>query len=117
MGSKMLAEEIAKVCFESIKSYCETINDGIEHKPWAQAPDWVKECFVRGVKFYLANPAATEEDCHDDWLLDRRTRGWKWGPKKIVALKESPYITTYDKLPEEQKIKNKLFLAIVEALC
>ena len=117
MGSKMLTDEqIAEVAFEATRAYCQLIRDGIEHYPWMDSPEWVKQSFIRGVKFVRNNSDAPFDANHNDWLEQRIVHGWKYGPKKVVALKESPYMVPYDHLPPEQRVKDMLFKGIVNAL-
>lgn len=40
---------------------------------------------------------------HGRWNTERLLDGWKWGPKKDVESKISPYIVPWDELPEEIK--------------
>jgi hypothetical protein len=40
---------------------------------------------------------------HDRWTRERQGGGWKLGPKKNEVRKESPYLVSYDELPDEIK--------------
>lgn len=106
---------IAKVCHEVNRGYCEAIGD-TSQAPWDEAPDWQRQSAVNGVKFVLAHPDAPPSASHDSWLAEKRADGWKYGPIKHPAKKEHPAFLPYNLLPEEQKIKDYLFNAVVEAM-
>jgi Trk K+ transport system NAD-binding subunit len=38
---------------------------------------------------------------HDRWWRERKAAGWRPGPRKDDARKESPYLVPYDELPDE----------------
>lgn len=71
---------------------------------------------LKGVDFRLQNPGAPVSAQHDSWLNEKRKTGWKYGDVKDAVKKEHPCFVPYDRLPEEQKAKDALFSAIVDAL-
>ena len=40
---------------------------------------------------------------HARWNVERLLDGWKWGEKKDVTKKTSPYLVSWSELPEEVK--------------
>jgi RyR domain len=106
---------IAKVCHEVNRGYCEAIGDKSQ-PPWDEAPEWQKKSAVTGVQFKLDNPDATAEDQHQSWLDGKAADGWIYGAVKDPAKKEHPAFLPYANLPQEQKIKDHLFAAVVEAM-
>lgn len=111
----MKTEEIAKVCHDANKSYCEAIGD-LSQKSWDEAEDWQRESAIKGVQFKLDNPEAGNSAQHEAWLKDKEAEGWVYGPVKDPIKKEHPCMVPYDELPEEQKKKDALFSSIVNAL-
>lgn len=107
-------EQIAKVCHEANKAYCETLGD-FTQESWNKCPDWQKDSARAGVKFKLDNPESSPRDSHESWLLHKQNDGWKYGPEKNVELKEHPCFVAYDDLPLEQQIKDRLFSNIVRS--
>lgn len=104
----MKVEQIAKVCHEANRAYCQEIGDDSQ-LPWDEAPDWQKESEVKGVRFVLDNPDAPPSANHESWLKEKEDDGWKYGPVKNPETKEHPCFVPYDDLPVEQKAKNLLF--------
>ncbi len=106
---------IARVCHEANRAYCLGIGDNSQ-PTWDSAPDWQKQSAENGVKFHLEHPDALPSHSHEEWLKEKAANGWKYGPVKNPEAKEHPCFVPYDELPEEQKRKDALFIAIVRAL-
>ena len=110
----MTNEQIAKVCHEANRAYCQAIGD-MSQPTWEEAPDWQKTSARNGV-LHAQNPLAKPSDSHEGWLKEKEETGWKYGPTKDPAKKEHPCFLPFDQLPEEQKKKDTLFLAVARAL-
>ncbi|MGA2153889.1 MAG: RyR domain-containing protein [Bryobacteraceae bacterium] len=52
---------------------------------------------------------------HEAWLSDKLRDGWKFGPVKDPTKKEHPCMVPYSELPLEQRIKDHLLKAVVQA--
>lgn len=106
---------IAKICHEANRAYCQSIGD--DSQPiWEHAPEWQKQSAKNGVLFHIHNPDALPSHSHEEWLKEKQESGWKYGPVKNPERKEHPCVVPYDDLPEEQKRKDALFMAIISAL-
>jgi hypothetical protein len=111
-------ELVAKICHEANRAYCQAIGD-LTQTDWEEAPDWQKTSVINGVKFHLAtlrigskpSPSAS----HENWMSVKAQEGWKYGPVKDPVKKEHPCFRPYNQLPIEQKLKDYIFYAIVEA--
>lgn len=110
----MIWEQIARVAHETNRAYCQTIED-FSQKPWDEADGWQKESAFKAVEFRIVNPDAPASTQHDHWIADKLMAGWVYGPDKDPAKKEHPCIVPYGSLPQEQRLKDYLFLAIVRA--
>jgi hypothetical protein len=111
----MIPNEIARVCHIVNRGYCLALGDNSQ-PPWDAAPDWQKQSAVNGVKFHLAHPNASPSHSHESWLAEKKAAGWKYGPTKDPEKKEHPCFVPYRDLPVEQKAKDYLFKAVVDAL-
>lgn len=114
-GIPVTSRQIARVCHEANKAYCESIGD-TSQRSWDDAEQWQQDSAISGVSFKLANPRSTAEELHAAWVRDKQADGWVYGPVKDPAKKEHPCIVPYGDLPEEQRVKDSLFAAIVNAL-
>lgn len=110
----MNIEQVARIAHETNRAYCESIGD-MSQKPWLEAEQWQRDSAVKGVEYKLANPNAQPSAQHEAWLMDKVEAGWVYGPIKDASKKEHPCMVNYDQLPEEQRLKDSLFVAIVEA--
>lgn len=106
--------QIAKVCHNVNKAYCESIGDFSQPK-WEDAPEWQKESALSGVKYHLENPDSKPCDSHNNWLKDKKADGWVYGEVKDPAKKEHPCMVSYEELPKEQQTKDALFIAVVRS--
>lgn len=106
-------EQIARVCHEANRGWCEA-NGDTSQVPWADAPEWQRESAIKGVALALAG--ATSEELHLGWCQEKLDAGWRYGPVKDAEAKTHPCLLSYADLPEEQRRKDALFGAIVDAL-
>lgn len=111
----MNIENIAKVCHEANRSYCEAIGDNSQ-KLWHDAQPWQKDSAIEGVTFCLNNPDAPASANHESWLENKKAAGWTYGKYKDEQKKKHPCIVPYDELPLEQRLKDVLFKAVVASL-
>lgn len=111
--SKPTVEEIAKECHEANRHYCESIGDNSQVE-WDKAEDWQKESAINGVRFY--NSDITPEQQHEAWMKDKKEAGWKYGKEKDAKKKTHPCMVPYDKLPEDQKLKDEIFQSVIKQM-
>ncbi len=108
----MEAEQIAKIVHEANKAYCEALGD-TSQEPWPNAPQEIQDSAIEGVIYRTNNPDVTDEEIHDNWCKYKKAEGWVYGKDKNAFRKTHHCLVDYDKLPEEQKLKDKLFSSIV----
>ncbi len=103
--------EVARICHEANRAYCLALGD-TSQPVWENAPEWQRESSLSGVQGY-AN-GMTAEQHHESWMDDKIAAGWVYGEVKDPEAKTHPCCVPYYKLPEDQKLKDKLFGAICE---
>lgn len=108
------ALRVAKTCHEVNRAYCEGHGD-FSQVPWDEAPNWVKESAVKGVKFFVENPGAKPSQMHDSWCEEKVSTGWVYGPEKDPLKKTHPCLVSYRELPYKQQLKDTLFLSVVKS--
>lgn len=104
---------IAEVVHEAIRMVQH--HTGEEVAPtWPDAPDWMKESTLAGIRGVLDGNGP--EESHEQWMQARLEAGWTLGPVKDIAAKTSPNLVPYAELPEEQKLKDGLFVMITTVM-
>lgn len=106
--------QIAKICHETNRAYCETIGDYSQPK-WEDAAEWQRESARNGVNYHLENTLAKPEDSHNNWMKLKIEEGWVYGEEKNPEAKTHPCIVPYSELPDSQKIKDSLFIGVVNS--
>lgn len=110
----MTNQEIARVCHEANRAYCQTQGDYTQVN-WQDAPQWQRDSADLGVQHIRQHPDAPASSSHQSWLEQKLRDGWKYGPQKVPSLKEHPCMVPFDQLPESQQRKDRIFGAIVRA--
>lgn len=106
-------EKAAKTCHEVNRIYCASLGD-FSQPSWEDAPEWQRQSARNGVLFHLTNPNAGPAASHENWLKEKTEQGWVYGPVKDPEAKTHPCCVSYDQLPMEQQVKDKLFIAVVK---
>lgn len=105
---------IAAICHEANAEYCR--QNGDKSQPsWDEAPGWQRDSAIAGVTAILEGRVLGPEGSHLSWLAQKEAEGWTYGPVKDPVKKEHPCCVPYEQLPIEQRAKDHIFLAIVQA--
>lgn len=108
-------EQIARVCYEANRAYSMSLGD-FSLSTWDMAPQWQKDSQMSGVREIMANPNVTPAQIHEKWVDEKKASGWKHGPVKRPEALEHPSLLPYGKLPESERVKDVLLIAIVRSL-
>lgn len=111
----MTENEIAKACHEVNRVFCLLVGDESQ-VAWEDAPDWLRESVLSGVRAVLAGNNRTPRYSHTMWMEEKALEGWTYGPVKDPEKKEHPCMVPYDRLPSEQKAKDGIFMAVAQGL-
>lgn len=84
---------------------------GVVAAPWDEFPEDQRAGVRSGVELAIAG--ATPEQLHQSWCEQKVADGWQYGPVKDAEAKTHPCLIPYDGLPEAQRLKDRLFQAIV----
>lgn len=81
--------------------------------PYDEAPQWQKDSAFIGI--HEALDGKTPEELHAGWCKVKVDAGWVYGETKDAEKKTHPCLVPYSDLPEDQRIKDHMFSAIVNA--
>jgi hypothetical protein len=81
--------------------------------PYDLAPQWQKDSAILGIHEALAGKSP--EELHVGWCVVKLADGWVYGLVKDGEKKTHPCLVPYSELPEDQRIKDHMFSAIVNA--
>ena len=110
----MNRNDIARVCHEVNKAYCEALGD-FSQPSWGDAPAWQQASAAMGVNLHLYGDAGPEAS-HESWMAQKVAEGWVYGPIKDPERKQHPCMVPFDKLPPSQQAKDFIFRGVVHAL-
>lgn len=113
---RTLAEDIASVIHDANRRLQIIQGDPAPSPSWDEAPDYQVREAAASVEEALADPQRTPEQNHQGWVDRMIADGWRYGETKDAEAKTHPCLVRWDDLPEEQKQKDRLFIAIVRAL-
>lgn len=113
---RVLSEvDIAKVCHQVNKAYCESQGD-YSQLHWDEAPSWQQGSAISGVFFHINNPDSLPSSGHESWLKQKKEEGWVYGTEKDQVNKTHPCMVPFSELPVNQQAKDYLFKAVVDSL-
>lgn len=110
----MTTDQIARVVHEANRAYCAAIGDQSQ-KAWDEAEQWQRDSAIQGIESMLNGTANTPEQQHQAWMKSKADAGWVYGDVKDAEAKTHPCMVHYADLPAEQRVKDYLFRAVVEA--
>lgn len=111
----MYIDDIARIALETNRAYCRTLGDHSQ-LTWDAAAAEIRESAISGVQAVLEHPEITPEMLHKKWCDFKLGAGWVYGAKKDERAKTHPCLVPYNELPDMQRVKDKLFRAVVLAL-
>lgn len=108
--------DIARVAYEANRAYIIATGTTSVTPPtsWEEETDHVSQ--MTAVQYRFDHPDALPPEQHNAWLATKIDAGWTYGPVKDPVKKEHPCLLPYHMLPPEQRLKDALFCAVVDAL-
>lgn len=106
--------DIARVCHEVNRAYCEALGDHSQ-PAWENAPAWQQDSARLGVALHSAHDVGPQAS-HESWMTQKIRDGWVYGITKDPEAKTHPCIVAFEDLPREQQAKDFIFRAVVHAL-
>lgn len=113
MNNEQKTALCAEAGHEMNRLYCRFLGD-LSQPSWEAAPDWQKASAIQGVEGAMSG--ATPEQSHETWMAQKVADGWTFGEAKDSVVKTHPCMVPYGDLPEDQRLKDFLYLTTVRAM-
>jgi DNA-binding transcriptional MerR regulator len=112
------AADIARIIHNANRDLQIIQGDPVPSPPWddEDVPEYQRTQSIASVEDALRDPGRTPEQNHEGWCERMRADGWTYGPDKDEDRKTHPALMPWEVLPEEQRVKDRLFIAIARAL-
>jgi RyR domain len=107
-------EQIAQVIHEMNRGLQYVQGDPCPSQPWQVEDEEIKANVIASVAF--ARAGATPRELHERWAEDKRAHGWTHGAVKDPEARTHPCLVPYGDLPEGQRLKDRLFAAVVKVM-
>lgn len=105
----------ARAAHEVCRSFITFLGEELNYRPWDLCPEWAKES-ARASVVGIAEYDYTPHQLHNSWAEGKMANGWRFGKDKNFVCKTHPSLVTYDKLPEEQRIRDNMWVQSVRAV-
>ncbi len=107
--------KISVVMHETVRAF-QKANGQTPAPPWRQAPKWMRTATRDAILFRIENPDAPSSAQHDQWMRDKTRDGWIYGIIKDADAKTHPLMVPYDELPDVERRKDALVIAVINAM-
>jgi hypothetical protein len=107
-------EKITQSLYEATRIEAEWSNRSIVPEKWEERDEKFKKQFSKIITDYLSiDKLPTPEEAHNSWMDAYIRMGWKYGTTRDVVAKTHPDMVPYEKLPQDEKDKDAIFLSFV----
>lgn len=108
---EITTSDIARICHEANTALQVALGE-VPSPHWDDIDDDMRSSAIRGVTLAL-DDGATPEGLHESWVETKAEQGWAYGETKDSDAKTHPCMVPYADLPQDQRMKDHLFAAIV----
>ena len=107
-------EKIARLIYEATRVEANWSKRSIVPEKWEDRDEKFRNQFIDIIVKYLSlKKLPTPPEAHQSWMNDYFKMGWKYGGKRDVVKKTHPDLLPFDKLPQDERDKDAIFLAFV----
>ena len=113
-AQQYMIQRIAQVCHEANCAIQYISGDANPSEHWLTASDSQRQSAMDGVRAYLEGDK-TPAEMHAAWSEHKLREGWTYGREKDEVAKTHPCLVPYDELPEDQRLKDRVFINVIKA--
>lgn len=105
---------IAKFIYEAARLEAIWSKRTIVPEKWEERDEKFRKQFIEIVEKYITmKQLPTPEEAHNSWMESYFEMGWKYGEKRDVEKKTHPDLLPFYDLPQDERDKDAIFLALV----
>lgn len=113
VNTELLINQIAQECHLKNDELMLANGEVPNSTSWHEMDDHMKDMNIKSVKKALLNPNLTAKDMHDEWMKNKIADGWRYGITKDADQKTHPLIIDFDKMNDIDKLKDQIFIDVV----
>jgi hypothetical protein len=112
--SEKKKEIITKLIYEAARLEAIWSKRSIVPEKWEERDKEFRRQMIEVVEKYLTmEKLPTPEEAHNSWMKSYFEMGWKYGEKRDIEKKTHPDLVPFDDLPQDEKDKDAVFLALI----
>ena len=106
----------AKFVYEAARLHAIQLECPVIPKRWEEREQEFKDQFIELISDLCSGKRAFQnfEEAHDSWMKKYFEMGWKYGEKYDPKNKIHPDLVPYNELNPKEKIKDEVFVRLVE---
>ena len=112
----MKIPDIAKICYEASRAFNQQAFGDFSQQPWDRLAVQNKAEVEARVLFCVENRNAPASSYHDRWLSGLLCDGWRKAEFTDSKQKLHVRLIPWSLLPNDEQVRDKLFIKIVGAL-
>jgi hypothetical protein len=114
MKTQQEIEKITELIYKAARLEAIWSKRSIIPEKWEERDEKFRKQMIDVVEKYLAmEQLPTPEEAHNSWMKSYFEMGWKYGEKRDVEKKTHPDLVPFYDLPQDERDKDAIFLALV----
>jgi len=115
IDKEKLIEKRGRFVYESARLAAIAVNAPVIPVEWEKRKKSFKDQFLKAIEMEcVENRSGGPHVAHMNWMDAYRKMGWKYGKEYNEEKKTHPDMVSYEELPQKERDKDSVFLALCE---